>query len=204
MRRIQLLISACLLFAFCTREAPPSPCETVDCGNHGRCLHGGCVCDDGFSGETCETVDAPSEMLIERILVREYPIYRENTGWDSSLIAPYFLPDLQVQLVFPWGDAHDSWCYSNAPGSPLTWTIETFPSLHHHIHFGDSLELVVMELDGVDSLEVVAPPEMLTHFEISTAEIVLVDSADWWPAQTLLSSDTSSIEVIINWKYGWD
>jgi hypothetical protein len=66
------------------------------------------------------------------------------------------------------------------------------------------LELILLELDGIDSLEVVAPPEVVAGFEFLSTEIVLVDSTDWWPAQTSHTSDSSAVEVIINWRHEWD
>lgn len=204
MRWVNFSIAISLLLFACRPEAPSSPCEEVDCSDQGYCLHGSCICDEGFVGDDCETPTAPTDIYIDQIIIRDYPIYRNGVGWDSLLSGPYFLPDLQVQLQFPWGDAFNSWCYSNAAGDPLVWTIETFPYLDNHIHFGDSLELILLELDGIDSLEVVAPPEVVAGFEFISTEFVLVDSTDWWPAQTSYTSDSSAVEVIINWRYEWD
>jgi len=204
MRKDFLSIVFSLFLFSCQREAPPSPCEEVDCNNQGSCLHGSCICDEGFVGDDCETPIAPAELYIDQILIRDYPIYRDGMGWDSLLSGPYFLPDLQVELHFPGGDTWNSWYYSNAAGDPLIWTIETFPYLDNHINFGDSLELFVLELDGIDSLEVVAPPEVVAGFEFISSEFVLVDSTDWWPAQTSYISESSSVEVIVNWRYEWD
>lgn len=204
MWRFYFSIGLCSFFISCHRDAPTGPCEEVNCNDQGYCLHGNCVCDEGFSGDLCEVPIAPEDIYIDQIIVRNYPIYLNGNGWDSLLSGPYFLPDLQVQLKFPWGDIYNSWCYPNASGDPLIWTIETFPYLDNHIHYGDTLELTLLELDGVDSLEVVAPPEVLADFQIVSSEFILADSTNWWPTQTNYGSDSSSTQVVIYWHYEWE
>ncbi|MBN2096536.1 fibronectin type III domain-containing protein [Candidatus Peregrinibacteria bacterium] len=34
----------------------PDPCAEVDCGAHGQCAEGVCECDEGYEGDSCETI----------------------------------------------------------------------------------------------------------------------------------------------------
>eukprot|EP01050_Picozoa_sp_SAG11_P014115 SAG11_NODE_1706_length_4412_cov_3.163691_3_plen_352_part_00 len=56
------------LYSTCTTALPPEPllravvicsadpCDEIECSNHGSCGDGVCVCEEGFSGEHCETI----------------------------------------------------------------------------------------------------------------------------------------------------
>ena len=37
---------------------PADPCANVDCGDHGECQGGKCVCTDNYTGDNCETAPA--------------------------------------------------------------------------------------------------------------------------------------------------
>jgi hypothetical protein len=38
-----------------TCSCAPDPCAGIDCGEHGTCSNGACVCTDDYYGENCET-----------------------------------------------------------------------------------------------------------------------------------------------------
>ncbi len=39
---------------------PTDPCLHKNCGDHGTCEHGKCICDDGWTGDSCQTPTGPS------------------------------------------------------------------------------------------------------------------------------------------------
>ena len=40
---------------------PADPCANVDCGDHGECQGGKCVCTDNYTGDNCETAPDPCD-----------------------------------------------------------------------------------------------------------------------------------------------
>jgi len=48
-----LLISGFMLLSMYFIVSCEVPCD-LDCGEHGTCLNGACLCDSGYSGDNCE------------------------------------------------------------------------------------------------------------------------------------------------------
>lgn len=47
-----LAIATVLFFSGCDTD----PCKDIDCGTNGTCVEGTCVCDAGYEGTSCETL----------------------------------------------------------------------------------------------------------------------------------------------------
>lgn len=80
-----LLSSLCFLSLLsCKKE-----CDTT-CQNGGSLTEDcGCSCPSGFTGEFCQTTIAPTSMVINRIVVEQWPYFRENGDhWDGNY-GPY-------------------------------------------------------------------------------------------------------------------
>ena len=52
---ICIVLVARIVLADFLSQPPEDPCKDVDCGAHGSCFGGNCVCSAGYSGEHCET-----------------------------------------------------------------------------------------------------------------------------------------------------
>ncbi len=88
------------IFAAC--EVPqPETCEGIDCGDHGSCINGTCICTDGYSGENCEILPPKHRIFV-------YGTIADQDGWEpSSLTDNYAQPDsFAAGTVMP-GDQDD-------------------------------------------------------------------------------------------------
>lgn len=199
-----LLIHVTILTFFivgCDKESSNGPCETVICLNGGECLHGTCICEEGFTGVNCETALSPEDIQIIEIRIPNYPIFQGETAWDSTQTVPGCWPDLAVGLSLPWGDYVQSFAYPNASGNEVVFSESNFPSLDNHMHFGDSLLLDLWELDGIDSSEVASPPEILATFRLSTLDFIMADSLNLWPESLELNADSPAVEMSLKLNY---
>lgn len=195
-------VSFLILVLFgCNKESSDGPCESIDCMNDGECLHGTCICDDGFTGVNCETAIAPEDIRITEIRIPNYPIFQGETAWDSTQTVPGCWPDLAVGLSLPWGDYVQSFAYPNASGNEVVFSESNFPYLDNHMHFGDSLLLDLWELDGIDSNEVASPPEILATFRLSTLDFIMADSLNLWPESLELNADSPAVEMSLKLDY---
>ena len=187
----------------CDKESSNGPCESIECLNGGDCLHGTCLCEDGFTGAHCETALSPEDIRITEIHIPHYPIYRNETAWDSAQAVPGCWPDLAVGLHLPWGDYVQSSVYANASGGQITIDETTFPYLDHHFHMGDSITFDLLEIDGIDSNEVASPPELLAAFSISTVDFILIDSLNFWPESIGFSADSPAVNMVLEFNYSF-
>ncbi len=81
MLRRLILLALCMLsmsmylFSACT---PADLCSDIECGEHGNCIAGLCVCTDDYTGDNCETPPDPNS---------------SSTGYDSLFIGhSFFIP----------------------------------------------------------------------------------------------------------------
>lgn len=56
LKNVIYICFAVSFFAACGDD-PIDPCAGVDCGDNGTCVEGICVCEDGYSGVSCEFFD---------------------------------------------------------------------------------------------------------------------------------------------------
>lgn len=60
------------------------PCYHVSCYNGGYCNNGQCNCPPGYTGPACETHLKPKAMIVNEIVVTNYPHTNlNNEGWDA-------------------------------------------------------------------------------------------------------------------------
>ena len=109
----------------CEPKEYPNPCENITCLNDGECLHGNCVCQSGYIGELCETIQLPEAIYISEIVLTQYPLFIENEPWDIGLTIPYCWPDIGLEITWPWGENHSSFIQNNSNGNDLIWNKDT-------------------------------------------------------------------------------
>ena len=83
---------------------PDNPCDGVDCGKHGKCVDGSCVCNEYWNGDNCQNYiyHCPKNVC-----------YDDKTGRNieqCSSNAPFACYDTSKQQPFQWG------CYSDVSG----------------------------------------------------------------------------------------
>ena len=203
---LNLFVHASILTFFivgCDKESSNGPCETVICLNGGECLHGTCICEDGFTGESCETALSPEDILITEIKIPHYPIFSGDAGWDSTLAVPGCWPDLAVGLQLPWGEYVQSSVYPNASGEEVVFSELNFPYLDNHLHLGDSILIDLWEIDGIDSSEVASPPQLLAAIRLSTVDFIMADSLNLWPESIEFTADSLDVEMVIRLNYNF-
>ena len=198
---ISVLIVA---FAHCRPEESDHPCDDVSCANGGACINGFCDCPDGFGGELCLETRFPEAAWITGIEINNYPTFRGDLPWDSEAEQPDCWPDFAVGIDWPWSLATQSHAKLNAEGNPLFWGQGGFPYLANHFHPGDTLRLFLVELDGLDSAEVIGPPEVLLETHLTLQDIVLADSLDPFPTSITLTSDSSATVMRCGLRYEFD
>ncbi len=49
---IIIILFACILLMI-SCDVSLGPCSEIDCGEHGTCVDGACVCSPGYSGDFC-------------------------------------------------------------------------------------------------------------------------------------------------------
>ena len=195
----------CVFAVSCKPEVPIHPCEEITCLNGGTCINGTCMCPDEYEGESCETPRVPEAVYVTGISFNGYPTFRDNDPWDGPIGAPACWPDFAVSIAWPWGQINQSYKKRNAEGGTLFWGPSTFVYLtDNHIHDDDTLVFSIHELDGLDSLESVSPPELMFSKSLSMAELVLLDSLNPWPESAFFESDTSDMSVRIGLRYEFD
>lgn len=201
--KLFVFIIGFLFFIFsCSPETIDYPCESIICQNDGVCLHGNCLCEEEYVGDSCETPVLPASIMISDIYLSSYPIFIEDDPWDVGLPTPYCWPDLALLIQWPWNDNHQSFVMPNSEGQALTWNSGSFPYIKdNHIHYGDEILLSVLEIDGLDSLETVQVPETLKTFTIRTVEFVFVEADELWPSTTLYQFDSLGLELTVDWEY---
>ena len=94
-----------LYVCFCSvaRDDPVDPCDGVTCANNGICEDGGCVCEDGYTGEFC---DEQVDVLALHILFVEVSAIANHSSWDQSNAPDLYLtitgPDINVRSETIW------------------------------------------------------------------------------------------------------
>jgi hypothetical protein len=87
-----VIILAIVLPIILTRSS--SPCKTINCGQHGHCENGECICTDGYSGKYCDKSPIAGFSLVKGANGKsgfckagkdDYPYFKwiENTTQDS-------------------------------------------------------------------------------------------------------------------------
>lgn len=188
----------------CRPQDASHPCEPISCLNGGTCVNGVCDCPDGFEGELCELIKTPDAAWISGIEVNGYPTFRGQEPWDGTAPQPDCWPDLAVGIDWPWGLLTQSQAKLNAEGNPLFWGEPDFPYLDNHFHAHDTVRIFLVELDGLDSTEVIGPPELLFEAFITLDQIVLLDEANPFPTAMTLASDTSELILRCAMQYEFD
>lgn len=79
------------LLAMCI--ACKNPCASVTC-NNGICIEGTCACDEGWTGNACNEVRVPTQILIERIELVGVPAFDTN-GVPYDIGSP---PDIELSI----------------------------------------------------------------------------------------------------------
>ncbi len=51
------LVTFCFLLSFVLLQSCSDPCEDISCNNNGVCDDGTCLCEDGYSGVSCDDVN---------------------------------------------------------------------------------------------------------------------------------------------------
>jgi hypothetical protein len=74
----------------------------------------------------------------------------------------------------------------------------------NHVHSADLIEFSIHELDGLDSLEAVGPPELMFSGAFAMTDVVLTDSLNPWPDMVLFESDSSDMSVSVSLRYEFD
>ena len=195
----------CVLACSCKPEVPSHPCEEVTCMNGGNCFNGTCMCPDEYEGESCEIPRVPEAMFVTGISFTGYPTFRGNDPWDGPIDAPACWPDFAVTIQWPWGQINQSFKIGNAEGGTLFWGPSSFVYIaDNHVHGEDVLEFSIHELDGLDSLEAVSPPELMFSGAFSMTDVVLTDSLNPWPDVVLFESDSSYMSVSLSLRYEFD
>ncbi len=95
-KMIIFCLAVVCLFSCKDDSAEIDLCETVVCANDGVCNNGDCDCPPGFSGTTCEDLEDPIEIKINKIVVYDFPAMNGTEPWD-----PADGPDLVLSLVIP-------------------------------------------------------------------------------------------------------
>ena len=58
-------------------------CADVECVN-GDCVDGQCDCDEGWTGEKCDTEKEPKAILIDKIVILKFPTDDSGKPWDDE------------------------------------------------------------------------------------------------------------------------
>ena len=204
LKLVSLLIIIIFIIPGCGPDTLPSPCENITCFNNGECLHGTCICEDGYTGDSCQTAEIPQAIYISEILLTKYPYFSGKDPWDDGLPIPYCWPDLAIEIEWPWDASHLSFIQENSGGINLSWDGENFPQVsENHLHYQDVFSISIIEIDGVDSIEAVQPPEILETFIIKPDDYVFIDSLDLWPSFIELQNLNQSIELKVYLEYSF-
>lgn len=105
-------LSAFLLFALLLLSGCPT--EGYDCGDHGEYIEGGCVCENGWAGTTCE-YNLATYLLGNYLLDTAYiDSNGVDLGFDSleitsNLVGPMILELHTPKLNQPMSVLIDSW-----------------------------------------------------------------------------------------------
>ena len=204
MKKLFVALLLVNVFLGCTHEAFNNPCDDLECQNNAPCINGTCLCEEGFSGETCNDLLMPEALWIESISLSGYPVFRQGDPWDGQVGAPACWPDITIAIRWPWNVYTSAFQKINAAGNPLYWGEVAFPHLDNHIHEGDSLEIAVLEMDGSDSTTVINQPEVLFEQRLLWSEIAAADSSNNWPTSLTLVSDTSDLKMTLALIYSFD
>ena len=197
-------ITSIILVCGCNSNEYANPCENITCLNNGECLHGNCICEDGYIGDLCENIQLPEAIYISEIILTEYPCFIENEPWDIGLSIPYCWPDIGIEITWPWGDSHLSYIQNNSHGDNLMWNKDNFPYIYdNHVHYEEEFLISIIEIDGLDSLEVVQPPENLETFSVQTEDFIFSDSLNMIPTFIDFHNQDYSIELRIYLDYSY-
>lgn len=193
-----------LLAIACTPPEVEDPCAAVECLNGGECLYGYCRCEEGFLGDSCQFVDPPSGFGLDQIIINDYPTFDGDDPWDIGLSAPECWPDLIVELSWPWLVTNATPVLANQSGQNLIIDDSMMPGLEEwHIHDAtDTILLELWEVDGIDSLESIAPPELIFSANIVPAALLPLDSGNL-PSFSV-TSDSQGTQARITWRFDYD
>ena len=204
MRRICFPTWIAFLMVACKPVDIPPPCEGVECLNGGECRYGLCLCPDGFEGDSCEILMPPSGFGIETILISDYPTFQDGAPWDSALAAPGCWPDFILDISWPWSVTNSTEVMANQTGDHLVINNLNLTGLDEwQIHDPeDTISLQLWEVDGIDSLEQIQPPESLFSVHLIPGELLPLDSANL-PAYSVVG-DPNGIQARVTWRYDYD
>lgn len=188
----------------CSPEELNHPCDDVSCANGGTCVNGFCDCPDGFDGEMCLELVAPEAAWITGIEASNYPVFRDDLPWDNGAKQPDCWPDFAIRIIWPWGAATQSNVKLNAQGNPLFWGEGGFPHLSNHFHPQDTLRLSLVELDGLDSAEIIGPAEVLLEASFTFQDVVHIDPMNPFPNTITMTTDSSETVLRCSLQYEFD
>ncbi len=108
-----ILFFVLILLLGCKKDCP-------DCGRHGRCQDGQCLCDAHYTGIHCDEQVTPLLIQVQAITVMQLPATDTNgAGWDITSGPDLYVVILQNGNVL--ATTHDQW-KQNA-GAGASWSI---------------------------------------------------------------------------------
>ena len=120
------------------------PCGQTICLNNGICNEGICDCQEGYSGDACDSEIIPTSIKIIDIEVVRYPATDSNgADWDSTSE-----PDLTFKITRNGNDEYDHNFYYE---DVITTTVN-FPIADQNVILTDVEDSYTFELYDYDDL----------------------------------------------------
>ena len=90
---ILLIIFSSFLISNCGE-----PCDDVVCKHNGVCESGDCICEDRYTGKTCELEIVPSSVKIQSFTIHTHEIKPNGDPWDNEL-GNEAMPDIYITIL---------------------------------------------------------------------------------------------------------
>lgn len=184
LRLVQLVFSAVILIALagCNR------CKNVEC-NNGNCEKGDCLCDDGWSGDACDSEITPDKMWVDAIRVTSIPTGPASGGtWDDNSH-----PDLALDLL-------QGASLSPAYISPNIIT-DASPTEIHTFSTGLPVELSQINTSWIIGIWDFDEPDEFQHMAGWTFR--LWQQGEGFPSTITVGESGNSFQVELDVRYQW-
>lgn len=114
-----------LLFALLL-SCSSDPCEEISCQNGAACDDGNCLCEDGYTGNLCESEIKPDKIFITKVVVTSFSNYdSDNNEWDA------FGDNADITFRINKGDteiySHNTFYEDAVSSQDYTFTLSTNP-----------------------------------------------------------------------------
>ena len=165
-------------------EEEIDPCEGVDCGENGQCISGNCDCNEGYTGENCETELEPCS-IDDDCMGRASDVtgFKGNCdctcndhffGDNCSQVEPLNFGEVNQDLVVV-GEDGEKHCLSGTYEDSVNGTCTTCPS--------DGISTAIRSKAGKNSSVSLYPSlhllQSLIHPELSEPQATLFDVASF-------------------------